>query len=665
MKKNNGLIDVIEGLLEADMTAPKKVKNPQNKMSEEDKVEEAQDKTDKSIAANKLSDTAKPKADQDGDNSSEVIGSEKGAAIDGGGDKDVGDKNKSEIASSASAKIDANKGPHNLASDNAGDTNSIDGKNAKPSDASGEVEANKGPHNQAMDEDADEMAWDWDKIDELSEDDFNELVNSLSEEELVEFKAHYESIQEEDELEEAQDTKIEKDANDKHLPDDEKEHIKNMKEEDDDDSDDDDEEDDDDKEETDESVSEDNIEEDLDWDWDKIEGLTEEEFHDFYSNLSEEEQSEIEAHYQEVTEAHEKGDMDNDGKDEPDDKEYMDNKDKAIKKAMASEEKHDDDSDDDNADSDDDDDDDKKDMDEATGEKLEKAPTTSTNDEMRPKEEKGKTEPTNKGGSPDEGPHDQSKDPIETPTKANPKGAVKEEVDDEATTIEETFEDSLDEDFKEKAAVIFETAVNEKTNIIAEEIAAEYETLLNEEVNKINEKVDQYVDYVVNEWLEENQLEIKYSLRTEIAENFIREMKTVFESNFIDIPEEEVSVVDELTEAVESYKEQIEEQASELETARRELLEIKRKEIVDEVSNELTQTQKIRLESLSENVEADDIEEFRYKVEQLKDGYFNESSEQPLLSSLSEEVFGGAVIEEQDDSTVSQYAKFLSKTVNN
>jgi hypothetical protein len=92
-------------------------------------------------------------------------------------------------------------------------------------------------------------------------------------------------------------------------------------------------------------------------------------------------------------------------------------------------------------------------------------------------------------------------------------------------------------------------------------------------------------------------------------------------------------------------------------------LEIKRKEIVDGIGEDLPQTQKIRLEKLSENVEAEDIEEFRYKIEQLKEGYFDESSEQPLLSSLSEEVFGGTIIEEDNDSSVSQYAKFLSKTV--
>lgn len=639
MEKNNDLISVIEELLEADMTAPKKVKNPQNKMAEEEQVDEAQDKTDKSIAANKLTDTAKPKSDKQGDNSSEVIGSEKGAALDAGGDKDVGDMNKGKIASTASdnskevgigaadkgvldAGGDKDVGPDKK-SKTAGSNKTTSGF---PSDASSEVEANKGPHNQAMDE-AEEI-----------------------EDEAIE--------------EAGQDTKIEKNANDEQLPDEEKESMKNMKE------------------------AEDEIEaeltkEELEWDWEKIDSLSEEDFQELVDSLSEEDLAEFNAHYEALEEENEieeasddnkddsddedddsedededdsddskdakeeveveeaakdKGDMDKDGIDEPDDKEYMDNKDKAIKKAMAKEES-----------------DENEEVEEATGEKLEKVSTKSHNEPMRPGEEKGDNAPVDKGGDPSKGPHDQSKDPNETPTKANPKKTVKEETDD--------LMEELEEDFKEKAAVIFETAVNEKANLIREEIEAEYAQMLEEKVDEVNNRVDEYVDYVVNEWLEENQLEIKYSLRTEIAENFIREMKKVFETNFIDIPEEEVSVVDELTEAVESYKEQIEEQASELEAAKKELLEIKRKEIVEAIGEDLPQTQKIRLEKLSENVEADDIEEFRYKVEQLKEGYFDESSEQPLLSSLSEEVFGGAIIEEEDDSSISQYAKFLSKTV--
>ena len=686
MEKNNDLITVIEELLEADMTAPKKVKNPQNKMAEEEQVDEAQDKTDKSIAVNKLTSTAKPASGKNGDDSSKVLGSEKGAAMDAGGDKDVGkmDKGKlpSDAADNSSEVIGSNKG---AALDAGGDKDVGPDKKTKtagsnktttgfPSDASAEVEANKGPHDQSVDEDLhdadvsddetdvddnesmeegqdtkivknanddqlpdeekesmknmkeEDLDWDWDKIDSLSEEDFQELVDSLSEEDLAEFNAHYESLEEAKNDDEDDDDDDDKEETDESV---EEGHDKDHDDKEDDDD------DDDDKKEADESVSE-----ETEWDWDKIEGLTEEEFHDFYTNLSEEEQSEIEEHYKEVTEAKDKGDMDKDGIDEPDGKEYMDNKDKAIKAAMAKKE---------SVESDD------EEVEEATGEKLEKAPTTSNNEPMRPAQEKGNNAPQDKGGNPGEGPHDQSKDANETPTKANPKKTVKEETD-------ELMED-LEVDFKEKAAVIFETAVNEKASIIREEIEAEYSQMLEEKVDEVNERVNQYVDYVVNEWLEENQLEIKYSLRTEIAENFIREMKTVFETNFIDIPEEEVSVVDELTEAVESYKEQIEEQTTDLEAVKKELLEIKRKEIVEAIGEDLPQTQKIRLEKLSENVEASDIEEFRYKVEQLKEGYFDESSEQPLLSSLSEEVFGGTVIEEEDDSTVSQYAKFLSKTV--
>ncbi len=683
MEKNNDLISVIEDLLEADMTAPKKVKNPQSKMSEEEQVDEAQDKTDKAIAANKLSSTAKPSADNASDNSSEVIGSEKGAAMDAGGDKDVGKMDKGKLPSDAADNSSEVIGSEKGAAMDAGGDKDVGKMGSKekgnPSDASAAAEPNKGPHNQAMDEDLHDG--DDGSDDVVSEDDGT--------------------------VEEGQDTKIVKNANDEQLPDDEKESMKNMKEEDDDDDDSDDD-DSDDEESKDESVQE-----DLEWDWEKIDSLSEEDFNELVGSLDEAELAEFNSRFESLVEAEEvsdedaideeaeevedevaeevteakmrkcpktgkmipvtegdedddeddddsdddkemdeamdpvgKGDadIDNDGDTDSSD-EYLHKRRKAIKAAMSKEETEVEEEDS---------------VEEATGEKLEKATTKSSNEPMRPDQEKGDNEPETKGGNPGEGPHDQSKDANETSTKANPKGAVKEE---EEVSAEDQLTEDLDEDFKEKAKVIFETAVNEKASIIREEVEAQYAAVLEEEVETLNNKVNEYVDYAVNEWLEENALEIKYSLRTEIAENFIREMKTVFETNFIDIPEEEVSVVDELTEAVESYKEQLEEQATSLETANKELLEIKRKEIVDGIGEDLPQTQKIRLEKLSENVEAEDIEEFRYKIEQLKEGYFDESSEQPLLSSLSEEVFGGTVIEEDNDSSVSQYAKFLSKTV--
>ena len=227
--------------------------------------------------------------------------------------------------------------------------------------------------------------------------------------------------------------------------------------------------------------------------------------------------------------------------------------------------------------------------------------------------------------------------------------------------VEESF-DELDEDFKEKASIIFETAVNEKVNNIREEIEAEYETKLQEETAAMNEQVSEYIDYAVQEWLKENALEIKYSLRTEIAENFITGLKGLFEESYIEIPDDEVSVVDELTEAVESYKEQLEEQQQSLEEANAEILNFKRQAILESVSEDLTQTQAIKLEKLSENVEAGDIEEFEYKLAQLKESFFSEEYDGTF--TLDEEIVepAGEYVVEGATNVIDHYASFLSKT---
>ena len=233
MEKNNDLISVIEDLLEADMTDPKKVKNPQNKVGEEDKVEEAQDKTDPSI---KKLPNHKPKADNQSDNSSEVVGKETGAAMDAGGDKDVGKMDKGKLPSDASDNsseiIGSNSG---AALDAGGDKDVGKPKNkdkGQPSDASPAAEPNKGPHKQSMGEDL---------------DDTDETV------------------------EEGQDTKIVKNSNDEQLPDEEKDSMENMKEE-----------------------------EATEWDWDKISQLSEEEFEELMDTLTEDELAEFNALFNNV-----------------------------------------------------------------------------------------------------------------------------------------------------------------------------------------------------------------------------------------------------------------------------------------------------------------------------------------------------------------------------
>jgi len=135
------------------------------------------------------------------------------------------------------------------------------------------------------------------------------------------------------------------------------------------------------------------------------------------------------------------------------------------------------------------------------------------------------------------------------------------------------------------------------------------------------------------------------------------------EESYIEIPEDEISVVDELTETVESLKEQLEEQEKTITEQNQLVLEYTRSEVVDELTSDMTEVQKIKLEKLSENVEAEDIEEFKYKVEQLKESYFDETYESKF--DLSEEIYtpNEAVLAEENTSTVSVYADFLKHTV--
>jgi hypothetical protein len=232
---------------------------------------------------------------------------------------------------------------------------------------------------------------------------------------------------------------------------------------------------------------------------------------------------------------------------------------------------------------------------------------------------------------------------------------------------EDEEEDDLEESFKQKAAVVFETAVNEKVLTLRETIEAEYSEKYDADKAELEEKFSEYTDYAVKSWLEENQLEVKYSLRTEVAENFIKGLKGLFEENYIDIPDDEVSVVDELTEAVEGYKDRIDEQTEMLEELHKEVLSYRKNSVVEEVTDGLTETQKIRLEKLSESVEAETTDEFKEKLDALKEAYFDSPEiAAKALSSYGDEVHSmneGNVALNEDGSPVSQYAKFLSKTV--
>ena len=270
--------------------------------------------------------------------------------------------------------------------------------------------------------------------------------------------------------------------------------------------------------------------------------------------------------------------------------------------------------------------------------KIHSGKETEANAKQRPPEEKGRNLPKDKGGDPE-----------------NPPSWGEETEEDE---------NALEEEFKSKAQVIFETAVNEKVSNIREELEEDYKALLDESLQTVNERVEEYLDYAVQTWIAENSLEIKYSLRTEIAENFIRGLRGLFEESYIDIPEEQIDVVDELTEVSESYKDQIAELTDALAEANSTVLNLTKTAVINEMAEDLTQTQAIKLHSLAEHVEADSVEEFEHKLAQLKEANFIDVQSNSY-TSLTEEVIydDGSVVEEDGNSAMSMYTNFLGKTV--
>ena len=224
-------------------------------------------------------------------------------------------------------------------------------------------------------------------------------------------------------------------------------------------------------------------------------------------------------------------------------------------------------------------------------------------------------------------------------------------------------EEELSVDFKERAKVVFETAVNEKVNAAKKEIEKEYADKMDKEKKDMEVKISEFTDYAVKEWLEENKLEVKYSLRTELAEGFINNLKTVFEDHYISIPEEDIDVVDELTESVESFKDQVEESGNTIDSLKTELLSLKKDSIINKLSEGLTDTQKVRLNELSESVEATGSDEFETKLGMVKETYFsNDESNKSLISSLTEEVNTESTDSVSTNGSVDFYANWLSST---
>ena len=226
-------------------------------------------------------------------------------------------------------------------------------------------------------------------------------------------------------------------------------------------------------------------------------------------------------------------------------------------------------------------------------------------------------------------------------------------------------EATLSDEFKEKTAVIFEAAVKSKLSEEIDRLESQYKEELEEELSSTKsemvEKVDSYLNYVVENWMKENELQVENGLRTEIAEGFMSKLKDLFSESYIEVPESKVDLVDELAEQVEELESKLNETTQKVIDQSGELEEMKKEEIIRESSSDLADTQVEKLKTLVNDLDFDDAEKFAEKVKTVKEAHFsNEPSGSDEIISEESEGESDELIE--SSSSMDKYVTALRKT---
>ena len=191
--------------------------------------------------------------------------------------------------------------------------------------------------------------------------------------------------------------------------------------------------------------------------------------------------------------------------------------------------------------------------------------------------------------------------------------------------------EQLSEEFKTKASTIFEAAVHQKVMEVAtakvDELEKEFQSDLQEEIisfrDELTDKVDGYLNYVVEEWMRENEIALESSLRSEITEEFMGGLKNLFTEHYIDVPDEKVDIVEGLYDKVEELEEKLNSQVEENMKVKGELNEYRKDKILEEVCEDLADTQAEKMKTLVEGVNYEnDSEDFENKVKTIKENYF-------------------------------------------
>ncbi len=273
------------------------------------------------------------------------------------------------------------------------------------------------------------------------------------------------------------------------------------------------------------------------------------------------------------------------------------------------------------------------------------------------------------------------------PKDQKPAGMKEEETEVEGEEIAETKEEStemnidlsddvkalvstdadLSEEFKEKAATIFETAVKTRIQEQVKVLEAQYEDKLSKESETIKEamteKVDSYLNYVVEEWMKENELAVERGIRTEIAEDFITGLKSLFKEHYIDVPEEKYNVLDDLTNQTKDLESKLNEQIEKNVNLSKEVSDLHKREAIAEVSEDLTDTETEKFISMAENVEFESAEKFKEKLETIKESYFPKTKSEVTEQDSVDSVAANEPAVEASSDAMAAYTAAISKNL--
>jgi len=225
-------------------------------------------------------------------------------------------------------------------------------------------------------------------------------------------------------------------------------------------------------------------------------------------------------------------------------------------------------------------------------------------------------------------------------------------------------EATLSEEFKEKTAIIFEAAIKSKLAEEIDRLEEKYNEELEAEINSTKEdlveKVDSYLNYVVEQWMEDNKVAVETGLRTEIAEKFMNSLKDLFTESYIEVPESKVDLVDELAETVEELEEKLNTQTGQAIAMAEELETYKRNAIIAEAAKDLADTQVEKLKSLVDDIDFDNEETFASKVATVKESYFTKTASVSESADFESDDDDGDTVEVSG--SMAQYINALNKT---